>query len=58
MRSHVAGSALLLYCLALFPLVYYITHSNAHYRHAIDPVLTILSAYALSQFRRHANAAD
>jgi hypothetical protein len=57
MRSHIAGSALLLYSLALFPLVYYITHSNAHYRHAIDPALTILSAYALSQFRRDVNAA-
>jgi len=49
MRAHVAGSALLLFCVAFFPLVYYITHSNAHYRHAIDPMLTILATYAVAR---------
>ena len=46
-RARVEGSPLLFYCMICFPLVYYVTHSNAHYRHAIDPVLGILAAYAV-----------
>jgi Dolichyl-phosphate-mannose-protein mannosyltransferase len=35
--------------LLLFPLPYYITHAEFRYRLNIDPVLTILAAYALVQ---------
>lgn len=37
--------------LAAFPAVYYITHPTMDYRHPIDPLLVILSAYALVQWR-------
>src|SRR5262249_28686935 len=50
LRSHNKESVLLLYCVLFFPPIYYITHSNAHYRHAIDPVLTVLGVYAISHF--------
>jgi hypothetical protein len=35
--------------LLLFPLPYYITHAEFRYRLNIDPLLTILSAYAVTQ---------
>jgi hypothetical protein len=33
----------------LFPLPYYITHAEFRYRLNIDPLMTILAAYAISQ---------
>ena len=33
--------------LLLFPLPYYITHAEFRYRLIIDPLLTILGAYAI-----------
>jgi hypothetical protein len=44
--------------LLLFPLPYYITHAEFRYRLNIDPLLTILAAYAVTQLasswsRRH-----
>ena len=35
--------------LLLFPLPYYITHAEFRYRLNIDPVLTVLAAYAVTQ---------
>lgn len=42
--------------LLLFPLPYYITHAEFRYRLNIDPLLTILAAYAVTQLlsARHA----
>jgi 4-amino-4-deoxy-L-arabinose transferase-like glycosyltransferase len=46
----------LAFCLLLFPIPYYITHSSLRYRHPIDPVMTIFavlaSATLLALFRR------
>jgi hypothetical protein len=39
--------------LVLFPLPYYITHAEFRYRLLLDPILTILSAFAISSFRSH-----
>jgi 4-amino-4-deoxy-L-arabinose transferase-like glycosyltransferase len=43
--------------LMLFPLPYYITHAEFRYRLVVDPLLTILGAYAISDsigfFRKH-----
>lgn len=36
--------------LLLFPLPYYLTHAEFRYRLVIDPVLTLLGAYALTEF--------
>ena len=41
--------------LLLFPLPYYVTHSESFYRHPIEPVVGLLVAYAcvaLVSFRR------
>ncbi len=36
--------------LGAYPAVYYITHPSMDYRHAIDPMLVILVAYAVQSF--------
>jgi hypothetical protein len=43
--------------LLLFPLPYYITHAEFRYRLVIDPILTILAAYAVTQFAGKASVA-
>ena len=43
-------AVLFLLPLMVFPLPYYITHAEFRYRLVIDPLLTILAAYALSIF--------
>jgi hypothetical protein len=35
--------------MVLFPLPYYITHAEFRYRLNIDPLMTILAAYAITQ---------
>jgi len=42
-------AALMALPLLLFPLPYYITHAEFRYRLNIDPILTILAAYAVTQ---------
>jgi dolichyl-phosphate-mannose-protein mannosyltransferase len=39
-------------CLVLFPIPYYITHTALHYRHPIDPLMTIFAVYAISRLWR------
>ena len=40
----------LAFCLLLFPIPYYITHSSLRYRHPIDPVMTMFVVIALATF--------
>jgi 4-amino-4-deoxy-L-arabinose transferase-like glycosyltransferase len=47
-RRRLSLAALFLLPLMLFPLPYYITHAEFRYRLVIDPLLTILGAYAVS----------
>jgi 4-amino-4-deoxy-L-arabinose transferase-like glycosyltransferase len=42
----------------LFPLPYYITHAEFRYRLLIDPLLTILAAYAFTTFAAKADPAS
>ena len=49
-RNRMRAFALLMALpLLLFPLPYYITHAEFRYRLNIDPLLTLLAAYALTQ---------
>ena len=41
--------ALMMLPLLLFPLPYYITHAEFRYRYNIDPLMTVLAAYAVTQ---------
>jgi 4-amino-4-deoxy-L-arabinose transferase-like glycosyltransferase len=47
-RRRFSLAALFLLPLMLFPLPYYITHAEFRYRLVLDPLLTILAAYAVS----------
>ena len=54
-RNSIAGFAPFASALLLFPLPYYVTHSESFYRHPIEPVVGLLVAYAcvaLVSFRR------
>ncbi len=43
---------------ALFPVIYYVTHPSLRYRHPIDPILILLSVFALAtgSSKLHRNA--
>ena len=47
-RRRFSVAVLFLLPLLLFPLPYYITHAEFRYRLVIDPLLTVLAAYAVS----------
>jgi hypothetical protein len=44
-----AVAVLFLLPLLIFPLPYYITHAEFRFRLVLDPLLTILSAYAITE---------
>ena len=46
-QRRVSLAILFLLPLVVFPLPYYITHAEFRYRLVIDPLLTILAAYAV-----------
>ncbi len=52
--GRVSLSVLFILPLMLFPLPYYITHAEFRYRLVIDPLLTILAAYAVTGSRDRA----
>jgi hypothetical protein len=47
MRTNLPDSLPLALCLLLFPIPYYLTHTELRYRHPIDPFLTIFTVYAI-----------
>lgn len=49
-RRRVSLAVLFLLPLMLFPLPYYMTHAEFRYRLVVDPLLTILAAYAATGF--------
>jgi hypothetical protein len=54
-RRRFSTALLFLLPLALFPLPYYVTHAEFRYRILIDPLLTILAAFAVSQILQHSS---
>src|SRR5262249_25243701 len=52
-RNHPMQAIPLINFIALFPAVYYITHSTSRYRHPIDPVIVLLAAYAAISMARY-----
>ena len=54
-RDRLRLAALFLLPLIVFPLPYYITHAEFRYRLVVDPLLTLLAAYALTDARNRAN---
>jgi 4-amino-4-deoxy-L-arabinose transferase-like glycosyltransferase len=56
-RQSRAKALLFLLPLVVFPLPYYITHPDFRFRLLLDPLLTILSAYAVSRLTSYWSAA-
>jgi hypothetical protein len=52
LRENFTKSLPFAFCLLLFPIPYYITHSSIRYRHPIDPVMTILVVLTIVQLWR------
>ena len=48
-KRHCAVAMLFLLPLLVFPLPYYITHPDSRFRIVIDPLLTVLGAYAITR---------
>ena len=47
MRRKNRYAAVFAVALGIFPLIYYVTHVSLRYRYPIDPLLTVLGAYAI-----------
>jgi hypothetical protein len=48
-RRHLLGScAPLLIALAIYPAVYYVTHSSPEYRHPMDPIAIVFGCFAIA----------
>jgi 4-amino-4-deoxy-L-arabinose transferase-like glycosyltransferase len=47
LRRRIRGAFLYAGLMALYPLVYCVTHNNPRYRHPIEPLMALLAAYLL-----------
>ena len=52
-RNSGVESLPLLNVIALFPAVYYVTHTTPRYRHPMDPIIVLLAAYAVVSGARY-----
>jgi hypothetical protein len=50
-RRRREGAGLLASILLLYPAVYYISHSSMRYRHVIDPMIVMLTAFGVAAVR-------
>src|SRR2546426_9523172 len=55
LRKRRPGAWLFFWLILCYPLVYYVTFSHARYRHPIEPELTILIVYVISEAERKEN---
>ncbi len=51
-RDQKAGAYPLAILILVFPVVYYLTHSDMGFRHPIDPVMTVFFVYGIPSLRR------
>jgi 4-amino-4-deoxy-L-arabinose transferase-like glycosyltransferase len=51
LRQHRPGAWLLFWLILLFPAIYYVVFPGQRYRHPIEPEITILSVYLLTEAR-------
>ncbi len=51
-RASPLSSLPLLNAIVVFPIPYYICHTNPRYRHPIDPIIVLLAGYACAQIVR------
>ncbi|HEV2386987.1 MAG TPA: glycosyltransferase family 39 protein [Candidatus Acidoferrales bacterium] len=56
-RRKLEGTGLMVWILAVYPLVYYVSHPDIRYRHIIDPEIVLLAVYAVTSLRERAREA-
>jgi hypothetical protein len=49
---------LFFWLLLLYPMVYYVVFPHARYRHPVDPEITILAVFVISQARKESREAS
>jgi len=52
LRRHRPGAWLLFWLILLYPAIYYVVYPNQRYRHPIEPEMTILGVYVLTEAGR------
>jgi 4-amino-4-deoxy-L-arabinose transferase-like glycosyltransferase len=52
LRRHVPGAWLLFWLILLYPMVFYFVFPGPRYRHPIEPEMTILAVYLLTEARK------
>jgi hypothetical protein len=58
LRRHVPGAWLLFWLILLYPAIYYVVFPMQRYRHPIEPEITILGVYLLTEAGRKNQADD
>jgi 4-amino-4-deoxy-L-arabinose transferase-like glycosyltransferase len=56
LRRHRPGAWLLFWLILLYPAVYYVVYPNQRYRHPVEPVMTILGVYLLTEAGKKTSA--
>ena len=56
LRRRCPGAWLLFWLILLYPAIYYVVFPNQRYRHPIEPVMTVLGVYLLSEAGRRPQA--
>jgi 4-amino-4-deoxy-L-arabinose transferase-like glycosyltransferase len=57
LRQHKPGAWLLFWLILLYPAIYYVVFPGPRYRHPIEPEITILAVYLLTEASRNCGAA-
>jgi hypothetical protein len=58
LRRHVPGAWLLFWLILLYPMIYYLVFPMPRYRHPIEPEITILGVYLLTEAGRKSRSDD
>jgi len=58
LRQRKPGAWLLFWLIVLYPAIYYVVFPGQRYRHPIEPEITILGVYLLTEARGKKKAAE
>jgi len=58
LRQHKSGAWLMFWLILLYPAIYYFVFPTPRYRHPIEPEMTILGVYLLTEAGRHSGTKD
>jgi hypothetical protein len=58
LRRHKPGAWLLFWLILLYPAIYYVVFPGPRYRHPIEPEITILGVYVITEAGKSSRTAD